>query len=133
MNIDVDPALTAEEVIKLREVSGWDHDLQEWKKCLQQNMLNVSARTDTGEIVGVGFLAGNQRHAELIDLVVHPDHRRQGIGRKISRVIITHALEEQIKYFGLTYDKNSPWLKDFYKSEGFEPIDFAMWHKSSIR
>lgn len=133
MNIEVDQALTANEVIALRKLSGWDHDISEWETCLPQNILNVSARDQTGEVIGVGFLCGNQRHAELVDLVVHPDHRKQGIGRSISRLIIDYAVEHKIKYFGLTYDKSFPWLKDFYESEGFKVIDFAMWHKSSLR
>jgi GNAT superfamily N-acetyltransferase len=133
MNIDIDPELTANEVVALRESSGWDHDLHEWEKCLTQNILNVSARDPQGKVVGVGFLCGNQRHAELVDLVIHPDYRKQGIGRSISKLIIDYAVDNKIKYFGLTYDKNFPWLKEFYESEGFKVIDFAMWHESSLR
>lgn len=132
MNIGTDQALTAQEVADLRANCGWDHDINEWETCLEQNLLNVSARNDDGEVVGVGFLSGNQRHAEIVDLVVHPDYRKQGIGRKIFRILTTHALDSGIKYLGLTYSTESPWLKDFYASEGFEQIDFAMWHKSSI-
>lgn len=133
MNVAIDENLSANEVIKLRKLSGWDYDLQEWHICLKQNLINVSARNDNGEAVGVGFLCGNQRHAELVDLVVHPDYRNKGIGRDISRSIITYALDCKIKYFGLTYDKKSHWLKDFYESEGFRVIDFAMWHESSLK
>jgi GNAT superfamily N-acetyltransferase len=61
---------------------------------------------------------------------VHPDYRNQGVGRAILKLIINYTLREKIKYVGLTYDKTSPWLKDFYELEGFELIDFAMWHKS---
>ena len=132
MMIAIDQAITAQEVADLRRASGWDHDTQEWEQCLEQNLINVSARDDEGKLVGVGFLTGNIRHAELTDLVVHPDFRHQGIGRSISKIIIDYATDHNIKYFGLTYDKNFPWLKDFYETEGFELIDFAMWHSSSL-
>ena len=132
MHIEIDTTLTAQEVIDLRELSGWDHDKSEWELCLRQNLLSVSARNDENEVIGVGFLCGNQRHAELVDLVVHPDYRKQGVGREISRKIIDYALDQKIKYFGLTYDKSFPWLKGFYESEGFKLIDFAMWHESSL-
>lgn len=132
MNIAIDNTLTAEEVTNLRKLSGWDHDVSEWKKCLKQNILNVSARSEEGEVVGVGILCGNQRHAELVDLVVHPDYREHGIGRKITRLIVDYAVEHKIKYFGLTYDSSFPWLKEFYESEGFRLVDFAMWHESSL-
>jgi GNAT superfamily N-acetyltransferase len=133
MNIAIDDKLTAKEVVDLRELNGWDHDESEWEKCLKQNLLNVSARNADGEVVGVGFLCGNMRHAELVDLVVHPEYRQHGIGREISKLIIDYALSNRIKYFGLTYNKNFPWLKDFYESEGFQLIDFALWHKSSLK
>ena len=132
MNIAIDDSLKAIEIVELRTRSGWDGDINEWEQCLEQNIINVSARDDEGRIVGVGFLCGNQRHAELVDLVVHPDYRKRGIGREISKLIIEFAVTNQIKYFGLTYDKNYPWLKDFYETEGFKSIDFAMWHTSSI-
>lgn len=133
MNIAIDSKLTPEEVVSLRKASGWDHDGKEWFACLKQNIINVSARDDEGRVVGVGFLCGNQRHAELIDLVIHPDFKKNGIGRKISELIVDYALENKIRYFGLTYDKSFPWLKDFYESMDFQLIDFAMWHKSSLK
>lgn len=132
MYVAIDNGLSAHEVVELRAQSGWDHDTEEWETCLEQNLLNVSARKENGEVIGVGFLSGNQRHADIVDLVVHPDYRRQGIGRKIFRLLTTNALDQGIQYLGLTYSSASPWLKDFYASEGFEEIDFAMWHKSSI-
>lgn len=132
MNIGIDKTITADEVINLRAVSGWDADFEEWKKCLSQNLINVSARDGSGQLVGAGFLTGNVRHAELVDLVVHPDYRQKGIGRSIVRIIVDYAKQNKIKYFGLTYDEESPWLKEFYESEGFQPIDFAMWHEDSL-
>jgi GNAT superfamily N-acetyltransferase len=133
MKIGSDEALTAHEVTDLRAISGWDHYVEEWEDCLEQNLLNVSARTEEGEVVGVGFLCGNQRHAELVDLVVHPDYRKQGIGRRIAKIVIDYATGQEIKYFGLTFDKNYPWLKGFYESEGFRSINVAMWHESSLK
>src|SRR5215472_9727696 len=103
MEIAVDDKLAAEEMVALRQASGWDHDLEEWAVCLKQNLLNVSARDEDGKVIGVGFLCGNIRHAELIDLVVHPDYRKRGVGRKISEIIIDYAIQHKIKYFGLTY------------------------------
>jgi len=64
---------------------------------------------------------------------VHPDYRRQGIGKQIVDIISNYVIDNKIKYFGLAYDKNISWLKDFYEDEGFQPIDFAMWHESSLK
>ena len=128
----IDPNLTAKEVCDLRELSGWDHYIDEWENCLKQNLINISVRDDAGRLIGVGFLTGNIRHAELTDLVVHPTRKQQGIGRSIVQAINEYAIKHKIKYYGLTYDKTFPWLVEFYESEGFQPIDFAMWHKHSL-
>lgn len=132
MEAKIDDKLTAQEVVDIRATNGWGGDVDEWSLCLAQNLLNVSVRSDEGVVVGVGFLCGNTRHAELVDLVVHPDYRKAGLGRQISQLIISYALDHKIKYLGLTYDVNSPWLKTFYESEGFRTIGFAMLHESSL-
>ncbi len=128
----IDMQLTAQEVCDIREMSGWDHEIKEWENCLSRNIINVSVRNDSGIVIGVGFLTGNLRHAELTDLVVHPEHKQQGLGRLMVKLINDYAIQHNIKYYGLTYDKTFPWLKEFYESEGFELIDFGMWHKHSL-
>lgn len=132
ISVSIDENLTAEEVIGLRAASGWDADLAEWCDSLSQNLVKVSVRDASGQVLGVGFLTGNIRHAEITDLVVHPDYREQGIGEKILTSLISQAKLKQIKYLGLTYDKNFPWLKEFYEKHGFKSIDFAMWHTDSL-
>ncbi|HEX8227517.1 MAG TPA: GNAT family N-acetyltransferase [Candidatus Saccharimonadales bacterium] len=131
--IQNDPHLTADEVVRLREESGWDGDISEWKKCLAQNMVNVSARTDTGRVIGVGFISGTVRHAQVVDMVVSPDFRKQGIGAQILDCLCEYAAEQNIRYFGLTYDTDFPWLKTFYEKHDFQSVDFAMWHKNSLK
>jgi len=133
MKITKDDKLNAKEIADLRKFCGLDHDEREWEACLKQNLLNVSARNSDGDVIGTGFLCGNGRHAELVDLVVHPDYRQNGIGREIVKFIVDYALEHNIRYFGLTYDEDQPWLKTFYESEGFQLVDFAMWHETSLR
>jgi GNAT superfamily N-acetyltransferase len=132
MTIDIDYNLTPEEVVNLRIAGGWDGDLQEWQTAVKQCLVAVSARNKEGELVGVGFLCGNVRHAELVDLVVLPDYRRHGIGESILEKLIERAKTEKVKYLSLTYDKKAPWLKDFYEEHGFRSIDFAMWHEDSL-
>ena len=133
MKATIDPNLNAKEIVALRALNGWDSDESEWELCLKQNLLNISVRNENGVVIGVGFLCGNQRHAEIVDLVVHPDYRKQGIGREIVQLVVDYVIKQKIKYFGLTYDTNYPWLKSFYESEGFQQVGFAMWHTSSVK
>lgn len=131
--IGVDNKLAAREVVALRQASGWDADLDEWDKCLKHNLANITARDSTGKLIGAGFLTGNARHAEVTDLVVLPEYREHHVGSSILEEIIKAAKNMQIKYLSLTYDKNFPWLKEFYEKHGFQSIDFAMWHKDSLK
>lgn len=130
--IETNAAVSAQEVVKLRTDSGWEGNLEEWQRCLTQNLATVSARDGHGTLIGIGFISGSIRHAQIVDLVVHPDHRQIGLGEKILEELIAYAKTEKIKYLGLTYDKNSAWLKEFYEEHGFQSIDFAMWYKDSL-
>ena len=84
------------------------------------------------KLIGFGCLSGNQRHAEVVDLVVLASYRKEGVASKILDEIVEFAISNKIKYLGLTYNKNSPWLKDFYEKHGFQSINTAMWHKNSL-
>jgi ribosomal protein S18 acetylase RimI-like enzyme len=104
-----------------------------WRKCLEQSMYVVGAREEaTARLVGIVMLAGNQRHAQLVDATVHPDLRQQGIGEAIGERLKEIAREEKIKYVGLTFDKTKPWLKDAYARHEWVSIDFAMWLRDSV-
>lgn len=70
MKITKDDKLSAKEVVDLRKSCGLDYDEQEWVVCLKQNLLNVSARNTDGNVISVGFLCGNSRHAELVDFAM---------------------------------------------------------------
>jgi GNAT superfamily N-acetyltransferase len=130
--IETDVAVSAKEVVKLRTDSGWEGNLEEWERCLKQNLVTVSARDHQGALIGVGFISGSIRHAQIVDLVVRPDYRKLGVGERILEKLIAYAKTKKIKYLGLTYDKKSAWLKEFYTEHGFQSIDFAMWHKDSL-
>jgi GNAT superfamily N-acetyltransferase len=128
--------VSGEEIFELRKAAGYgDGDSAMWTGSVQSAVCVATARDKEKEdlLVGVGFVAGNNRHVQLVDLVVHPDYRKQGIGGRLFDIRRDYCLEKKIPYIGLTYDQNSPWLKDFYTRHGFEEINFAMWHKSSLK
>lgn len=106
---------------------------QFWDTCVAQSLCVVTARERIADrLVGIGFLVGNFRHAELVDMTVHPDARRNGIGRELQQERLAFAKEHDITYVSLTWDTSKPWLQPFYLSNGFVPVDFAMWHEDSL-
>jgi GNAT superfamily N-acetyltransferase len=87
------------EVIDLRLSVGWQSDTEErWDKCLAESLAVVGIRSDAGELVGIGFMAGNNRHAVLCDLVVKPDHQNKGLGSTILDERLRIADELGVKY-----------------------------------
>ncbi len=129
----LDGSITPEEILAVREEPADATSITVWRKCIDQSLLVVGVReTATQRLVGVGMLVGNQRHAELVDGTVHSDFRHKGIGKVILSKRIEFAQNEQIKYVGLTYDENKPWLKAYYERYGFKSIGFCMWLSHSI-
>jgi GNAT superfamily N-acetyltransferase len=128
-----DRSITPEEILDVRQEPITQDNIDIWRKCIEQSLLVVGVREqETKQLVGVGMLVGNQRHAELVDGTVHPDFRRRGIGRVLLAQRIQFARDNNIRYVGLTYNEKSPWLKSYYASNGFKPIDFAMWLSDSL-
>ena len=128
-----DRSVLPEEILELRQEPITPEEVEVWQKCLEQSLHVVGVREESiGRLVGIAMVAGNQRHAELVDATVHQDVRKFGIGRAIGERLVSFVREGKIKYVSLTYDTNSPWLKEAYGQLGFKPIDFAMWLKDSL-
>jgi ribosomal protein S18 acetylase RimI-like enzyme len=134
--IERSKAVEPAEIVGLRAADGPDAILETegiWRECVDQSLCTVTAREPaTNELIGIGFVIGNLRHAQLVDLSVKPEYREKGIGAQVGKELLDYVEENNIRYVGLTYDKTKPWLKSWYESAGFEEIDFAMWLKRSI-
>lgn len=127
--------VTPAEIIALRETEGVAGDSEEiWSSCLNQSLCTVIVRSSlTRQLVGMGQVTGNLRHAQLTDLSVKREYRNKGIGKLIGAELLKYVEENQILYVGLTFDKNDPWLKAAYEQYGFRQIDFAMWLERSVK
>ena len=126
--------VTPAEVISLRSTVGWGGGTVElWQACITQSLCILTARNKVdGELVGLGFVAGNPRHAQLVDLTVDPRFQRNGIARQLVNEAVVFAQESKILFLGLTWNESAPWLRDFYYSTGFRDISNAMWHHDSL-
>jgi len=131
--VALDDSVKGSEVVDLRKAAEYGDASEEvWDEAIAGAMCVVSAR-DEGKLVGIGFVVGNIRHAQMVDLVVHPDYRRRGIGGRIFDARVEFCKQKGVIYLGLTYSSKTPWLKDFYERHGFRSIEFAMWHKDSLK
>ena len=113
--------VTAREIMKLRQSVGWDPGLEAiWSGCLNTALsLRAVRLSATGELVGVGFLTGNGRHAILCDFCVHVQHQGKGIGLAILHARIVDVERLRIPYLYTSISAKNP-LKKVYVEYGFE-------------
>lgn len=113
-------ALSADEVIGLRDACGWGTERSEklWKSVIDQSIATVGVRDENDSLIGIGFLAGNPRHAILCDFIVHPEHQGRGVGKAILSKRINIAEQLDIPYL---YTELAPTnkLRTFYEEVGF--------------
>jgi GNAT superfamily N-acetyltransferase len=119
-----EPPVTAREIMKLRQSVGWDPGLEAiWSGCLNTALsLRAVRLSATGELVGVGFLTGNGRHAILCDFCVHEQHQGKGIGLAILHARISDVERMRIPFLYTSISAKNP-LKNVYAECGFEGTD----------
>lgn len=137
MNItyELSKKVSGEEINQLRMLCGYkDEGLKMWDEAVRLALCVAVARDEAANsrLVGVGFVVGNNRHAQTVDLAVEPEYRKQGIASELINMRINFCREKGILYVGNTFNKHEPWLKDLYEKHGYRQIDFAMWLKDSI-
>ena len=95
--------LAYEDYCKLRESAGWlFFSKEQAQKALANSLYTVIAVKDS-QTVGMGRLAGDGMYYMIVDIVVHPDYQKQGIGSKLTNMIIEFVDAEKGKE--LFYEK----------------------------
>ncbi len=112
-------ALAVEDVMALRESVGWgDDDRQRWNDCFEQSLCIVGVATESNQLVGVGFVAGNARHAVFCDLCVHPKHRGRGLALSLFQWRLDWIRRHGIPYLYTSLSAQNP-LRRAYDEAGF--------------
>jgi GNAT superfamily N-acetyltransferase len=72
----------------------------------------------------VGFALAECRGemAFLVEIDVHPDHQKKGLGRKLIAAVIAWARTQGLRRVGLTTYASIPWNAPFYKRIGFREL-----------
>ena len=65
--------------------------------------------------------------AHLLEVDVHPDHGRQGLGTQLVKTVCTWARAEGYESLVLTTFRDVPWNMPFYLKLGFEVVPSAEW------
>ena len=80
---------------------------------------------DTGGLMGCVGLELRSPHAYMESLVVHPDARRQGLGRALTQRLFDLYVADDAKYMDMVA-MTLFWNNRFYESLGFERVDPRM-------
>lgn len=88
-------------------------------KGIKNSALVVGAYMETGQQIGfLRVVSDKVRFAYLMDVVVHENYRRQGIGQKMVRFALFHPeLKDVYQWLLGTLDAHG-----VYKKLGFEPL-----------
>jgi GNAT superfamily N-acetyltransferase len=110
---------TPAQYFDLFETTGWNdeyhltpHDLA---KVITNSWHMVSAY-DEDRLVGFGRMVSDSIHAMIYDLIVVPDHQRQGIGGEILDRLVKHCQAAHIRDIQLFCATGK---REFYERHGF--------------
>ena len=100
----------------LRESVGWPGRPENWPRAYDAYACTASAWED-GELVGwVSLLSDGVHHAFLADVLVHPDHQRRGIGRRLVRGAVERLAARGVTLFHVDFAEPNA---AFYRACGF--------------
>ena len=111
------------EVLTLYRAAGWfaQDDPAPQLDAMIANSFAVSAAFDpAGRLLGMArALSDGVSDAYILDVVVHPDHRRQGIGRRLVSTLADHLASFGIDWIVCI---GVPGTDGLYRSAGGEPM-----------
>ena len=110
------------EYAELRRVTGLsERSLEAARAGLPNSLCMVCVRHED-RLIGMGRVIGDGGcNYEIVDMAVHPDHQRQGIGKRIMQALMDWLRRNapETAYVCLIADDDAPAL---YAQFGFEPV-----------
>jgi len=125
-NIDIKfvDSWVEEEIVTLYKSAGWwkeSYDPSGIKKLIKGSFaFAVIIDSISGKAIGMGrILSDGVSDAYLQDLVILPEYRGKGIGRKLVEFLLDYCLSRGILWIALI---SEPGQDSFYLSLGFKPL-----------
>ena len=109
-----------EEYINLRLAAGLSRKSEAAAKAGLPNTLFAVCVRAEGELIGMGRVIGDGGcNFDIVDMAVHPDHQRRGIGYRIMDMLMRYVRDvaPETAYVSLLADD---WAPALYRKFGFE-------------
>jgi ribosomal-protein-alanine N-acetyltransferase len=112
------------EVIKIERVSFQDP----WREDAFYNELHNSQISTflvmemDGKIVGYGGMWIIKEEAHIVNLAVHPEYRRQGLGGMLLRALFEKGEKRGVERITLEVRASNTDAQEFYKKFGFQEV-----------
>jgi spermidine synthase len=111
-----------DELVHLYKTAGWwdEGDVERLALMIKKTYLFVGAY-DGERLIGMGrCLSDGISDAYIQDVTVLPEYRRQGIGGKIIKALVTKLYERSIMWVSLI---GEPGTQHFYEELGFKVME----------
>ncbi len=112
-----------EEIVALYKAGGWwkdSYDPSGIKQLIEGSFAFAVVVSSSGNAIGMGrILSDGVSDAYIQDVVVLPEYRGKGIGRKLIKTLLEYCLSKGILWIGVIAE---PRQDDFYLSLGFKPM-----------
>lgn len=116
LTIQRDAPLAGSAVEELRVLVGWDRMQGYYGKILEHSYTHFSIQQERKLIGFVNVISDGIADAFLVDLMVHPDHQRRGLGQALVQQAIQALKADGIRCIEVIFD---PALEGFYQRCGF--------------
>ena len=77
---------------------------------------------EDGKVVAYGGMLCVVDQGQITNIAVHPDHRRQGIGKAIVGALLKHAMDEKFEEVTLEVRKSNAPAIALYEKFGFQQV-----------
>ena len=117
------PELSPEQVADLRVSVGWDAALDLYRSSLGRSFAWAGCFAQ-GQLIGYAdVVSDGVADAYVRDLVVHPDHQREGVGSRLLSLLVETVRDAGIRMVSTVFE---PDLAAFYRRAGFHLVSGGM-------
>lgn len=101
----------------LRQAVGYDRAEGDLERAFERYSSTAAAYDASGRLVGwCASVSDGVHHAFLVDVIVHPDFQRRGIGSMLLRRVVARELDTGVSIVHADFQES---IATFYEHNGF--------------